>query len=74
MNGWGIGAWWKRNLISIVVAGITLAFLLVHQFDMTHCSEGVGKQLWLMGTDTVGKVCVELPAKHFELLAFWRNS
>lgn len=57
MNGWGIGARWRRNLIRIVAAGSTLAFLRVLQFDVTLCSEGVGEEVWLMGTDIGQSVC-----------------
>ncbi len=52
-----------------MVAGTTLAFLLVLHIDMTHCSEGVGEELWPMGTD-IGQSVRRLTVKHFELLAF----
>lgn len=55
-----------REILSVVVAGTTLAFLLVLHFDMTHCSVGVGEELWPMGTDIGQSVC-RLTAKHFEL-------
>lgn len=47
-----------------MVFGTAFAFLLVPQFDVTHCSEGMQKEPWLMGTETGQSVC-QLPAKRF---------